>query len=288
MKQAICLLCFGDVDKILNFIKQFEDHPDINIYVHYHGCDNINKLYSCPNIRYVMIKYRTCRFSCDMVRAELALYEYALQDDPDNVMFHLMSESDYLICSPQYFVDYFNRYKDFDFITYVDYKLGVKTGTELILDYLTNCFPDNHISLAKASQQKSLSRNTAESLMKFKEEIEGVLRMHEANNYHTVPGAVDELIIPTIMYWLIGDKSLESKRYINWENSKDDHPNTLLLSDYNNESSRARYKFVDSFILQNQIVRKIDFANSDSVDFLKAFKIKFKQIEKMQREKNNI
>lgn len=295
MKQAICLLCCGKLNYITSFLHQFENHPDINIYIHYHKKYETNEYKECVvqflsrmhNVRCVMTDYETFRFSADMVRAEMALYEYALQDDEDNVVFHLMGESDYLICPPQYFVDYFNRYKDFDFVTYVHDQRLAKSGPNFMLNQLSMHFPDNALCFVKACQQKSLSRSTATRLIGLKDAIEMLLSSNQ-DFRGTIPGALDEFVVPTVIYSLIGDKSIGAKRYVNWSAKHTGHPNTLRLSDYTNDVHRKEYAYIDYIILGNFIIRKIDVCSPDSLAFLKYFQNKFKEIEQKQRKINDI
>lgn len=292
MKHAICLLCNGALNKIMSFIKQFGNHPDINIYIHYHKKQEsddriISFLSKTDNVKCVISDYATTRFSCDMVRAELALYEYALQDNDDNVVFHLMSETDYMICSPQYFVDYFNKYKDFDFITYVHDKRVIQSGPDIIMNPIFAKFPKDTIYFCKASQQKSLSRSTVEQLLKFKDIIESILANCEGITKQ-IPGAIDEFVIPIVVYNLIGSKSIGAKRYVNWCNIYTGHPNILRLDDYKNETKCKEYEYIDYIILENFIIRKIDVNVPDSLAFLYYFRNRFKKIEHRQRKINNI
>ena len=288
MKHAICLLAYKDYNYITSFIDQFNNHPDILFYIHWHNhsdeeCEKLKK-YS-DKIVYINNLYRTYRFSINLVRAELNLYFMASQNE-DIKYFHLMSESDYLICDVNYFIDYFNKYEDNDFLIYINDN-----------DYNCNLFYDYNDNIYKASQWKTLSKNTINYII---EHIQDLFFLIKRINYNTVlGGAFDEFIIPTFLkntLYKDNDKLInDSKRYIRWSHSiyynnqyidDNSHPSILTTDLYNEKYYKVfRYNhYVDvydpineSVILNNLIIRKIDIFNEKSKDFLNNIKEKFKE-----------
>lgn len=296
IKQAICLITCGDLERIKCFVKQFKRHPEINIYIHYdiaHVADELKPefeeaLYQLDGVKLVSSIYRTYRYSMNLVAAELYLYLEALKD-PENSTFHLFSETDYLLTSPCYFCDYFKKYKDFDFITYIhdDSRLASSEYRNVLNDYINQKYGLRSEFLVKACQQKSLCRLTVEKLIYgYLESFNELMNIQEV--FDNLIGAVDECLIPNIIFHCIGDNSMPCKRYINWHGSNGDHPNVLKYSDYINAEQRKHKCYVDIAILQQLIVRKIDCFNEDSMKFLEVFRAKFYDIEAKQREIHQI
>lgn len=245
MKHAICLLCCKDIVYIEEFLKQFQDDDNFYFFIHYHNAidDTINYLkdkYS--NIKYIVNKFDTRRFSKGLVKAELDLYEQALKCE-EIEYFHLFSECCYLICSTKYFNDFFEKYKGLDFIDYVEF-----TGV-----------PYN-----KASQWKSLKRETVEKLIDYKSYT--LDKLEKCYPFKT--GAYDEYIIPTVLFDKIRPECfMGNLRFIRWGKNNYGHPDTLIKSHILDLSS----------ILTKLIVRKIDILNVDSRYFLMFMKKIFKK-----------
>lgn len=270
MKQAICLLAYKSFNYVQAFIDQFENHPDLYFYIHWHGhsqeeCVELQNRNA--NIKYICNQYNTTRFSHDLIFAELHLYYVAALDN-DIAFCHLMSESDYLICSPNFFVGVFNKAKDSNFITYVTSDFRVNACRSKI-------WGKNYIA-HKASQWKSLNIDTVHKLLDCSEISEKLIDSFEnqAKKFF-VFGAADEYIIPTILIneIRIYDNDLKSnKRYISWIKCFD-HPNLLTWSKYLDKS----YYIKDNEVTSNLIVRKIDIFDEDSKRFVDKMKIKFNE-----------
>ena len=283
MKHAICLLAYKDYNYIKSFIDQFNDHPDILFYIHWHNhsdeeCEKLKK-YS-DKIIYINNLYKTYRFSINLVRAELNLYFMASQNEEIRFC-HLMSESDYLICDVNYFIDYFNNIEDKDFLSYNKSAFNV------------NLFYDYDKNIYKASQWKTLSINTVKFII---ENIQELFFLIKKINYNSIlNGSFDEYIIPTFLknsLYIKNNKLInDSKRYIKWSNSIyvnnkacHDRP-SILTSDLYKEKYFKIYRYNhfvttydpinDNDILNNLIIRKIDIFNKKSKEFLDMFKLKF-------------
>lgn len=301
MKQAICLLCNGFNTKIiLKFLKQFEKHPDIQFYIHYDNAGysdedtiaNINKISEYQGVRYISNIYSTKRYSGDMVRAEIALYEEALKD-PDNCMFHLMSESNYLICSVDYFADYFSKFSEFDYLTYILWdkrlwRVYPPNDAFVVLQDKYGVKSDSDTEI-KASQWKSLCRKTTEDLIyKHKDVVLEILGDKDKKQHYKF-GAADEFVVPNVIYYLIGDRNFthSSKVYVNW-NAGGDHPMELCIDDYNDILKSKDKELQSNIILENLSMRKININNPLSVDFLNLFKEKHKAKEAKLRELYNL
>lgn len=295
-KQAICLITCGELGRIVNFVKQFKNHPEINIYIHYdvgHVDPEYKEefesiIYSLDRVKLVTGIFRTFRFSMALVSAELLLYEHALKDE-ENTMFHLFSETDYLITTPNYFCEYFKKYDDFDYITYNwdDNRLASKYHVNIMNEYISQKYGLNIDFLVKACQQKSLSRKTTEKLIyDHSVDINFICKCRETRD--NIFGALDEYVIPNFIFHCIGDKSMTNKRYINWHNVESNHPRTLRYSDYIDDERRFEACFIENAILQQFIVRKIDCFDEDSLKFLELFREKFSRIEAKQRKIHQI
>lgn len=300
MKQAICLLCHGfDSNVIIEFLKQFEGHPDIQFYIHYNDpgfndterINNIHRVSEYPGVRYVSDVYNTRRYSGDMVKAEIALYEEALKD-PDNGMFHLMSATNYLICSVNYFVDYFSKFSEFDYLTYIlwDKRIWRAPQYNRAYTFLQNKYNleyDSDMEI-KAFQWKTLCRKTTEDLIyKYKDDILEIIGPESRQQYGF--GAADEYIIPNVIYYMIGNRNFSgsSKVYVNW-NSGRDHPLELNINDYKNHSTAVQKELQSNIIMENLSIRKINVNDPLSIEFLNHFKEKHKAREVKLRELYNL
>ena len=252
MKHAICLLAYKDINYMHRFIDQFENHKDIEFYIHWHNHDDneckLLKSYS-NNIKYVCNNFNTFRFSIDLVYAEMHLYKIALQN-PEICICHLFSESNYLICNVNHFINYYNDNINNNFLTFI--------YDETI----------NSMNFYKASQWKSLNRNTIQKLIDPLYLIDELL--NELTKIHKPNGALDEIIIPTILKRKFNiDNNLKPNLcYINWINCRS-HPNELTYSMYKDPSYQITYEEVT----KNLTVRKIDIMNNDCKLFLDTMKI---------------
>ena len=272
MKQAICLLAFKSKEYIEKFIEQFQNHPELVFYIHWHGhtqeeCLKLKKEHS--NIAYICNLFNTQRFSDQLVYAELYLYAVAIKNEEIG-MCHLMSESDYLICSPQHFVDTFNKSSNENFLEYVwhDDKVNIHRFSMFGKDF----------EMFKASQWKSLNRNTIIELLNNFNEIQNRMQnfyekfMMMVIKGEWYGGACDEIIIPSILKNIlhINTDNIKSYRYVNWAKFQD-HPALLNMKNYKDES----YCIQDYVVLDNLIVRKIDIFDKGCQEFLSMMKNKF-------------
>lgn len=269
MKQAICLLAYKSINYVQAFIDQFENNPDLYFYIHWHGHSKeecIELRNSNANIKYICNQFNTIRFSADLVFAELHLY-YVASQNSEIKFCHLMSESDYLICTPSFFVDFFNKAANSNFVTFVTDDFKVNTIRKKIFgnDYMGH----------KASQWKSLNIETIKCLLSYQNTIEELISIYKAKNYTLIGGAADEFIVPTI---LINEINIESnnletnKRYVNWS-SCNGHPLTLSFTKYKSK----RYNIDDNEVISNLIVRKIDIFDQDCKNFVDYMKEKFNE-----------
>lgn len=266
MKHAICVLAYKDIDYMKKFIDQFENHDDIEFYIHWHKHNKKEclklKSYS-QNIKYICNQFDTLHFSKDLVLAELHLY-YVASQNPNVCMCHLYSESDFIICPIQYLIDYYNERINSNFITYI-------TDDQRIIDkkYLIFGKYEAH----KASQWKSLNINTVKKLLQNLSLVNELINLF-TNSKILIPGALDEFVIPTILK-LKCDIDLnreECNHYVNWSKCST-HPNKLTTTILSN----PEYNLNDDEILSNIAIRKIDVNNNDSLSFLNLMRRKFLQ-----------
>lgn len=266
MKHAICVLAYKDIDYMKKFIDQFENHTDIEFYIHWHKHNKKEclklKSYS-QNIKYICNQFDTLRFSKDLVMAELHLY-YIASQNPNVCMCHLYSESDFIICPIQYFIDYYNERLDNNFITYI-------TDDPRVIYRKHSIF--NKYEAHKASQWKSLNINTVKKLLQNLSLADELINLF-IDHKMLIPGALDEYIIPTVLKLKcnIGINCEECKHYTNWENRLL-HPNELTMTMLSN----PKYHLYDDKILSNIAIRKIDVMNNDSLSFLNLMRRKFLQ-----------
>ena len=270
MKQAICLLAYKSINYVQAFIDQFENNPDLYFYIHWHGHSKeecIELRNRNANIKYICNQFNTIRFSADLVFAELHLY-YVTSQNSEIKFCHLMSESDYLICTPSFFVDFFNKAANSNFVTFVtdDFKANIIRKKIFGDDYMGH----------KASQWKSLNIETIKHLLSYQNTIEELISIYKEKNYMLTGGAADEFIVPTI---LINEINIESnnletnKRYVNWVLCCDSHPLTLTFTKYKSK----RYNIDDDEVTSNLIVRKIDIFDQDCKNFVDYMKEKFNE-----------
>lgn len=266
MKQAICLLAYKDMNYVHKFIDQFESHPDIEFYVHWHNhsdeeCNEL-KSYS-ESIKYVCNQFDTRTFTRNLVDAEMHLYQKAIEN-PETGMFHLLSESNYLICDADYFVSYFNENSDCNFLSFVD--------NDPILNIANTFIFLRKYCGHKASQWKSLNVNTMHKLLNNLDMVNELIFLNSKSR-RGLRGALDEFIVPTILKEKCNiDTNLKHNLcYVNWTNCFM-HPNTLTYSLYENPD----YCINDDDILQNLSMRKIDIMDESCRTLLDEIKSKFK------------
>ena len=98
-----------------------------------------------------------------------------------------MSESDYLICTPSFFVDFFNKAANSNFVTFVtdDFKVNIIRKKIFGDDYMGH----------KASQWKSLNIETIKHLLSYQNTIEELVSIYKEKNRVLIGGAADEFII---------------------------------------------------------------------------------------------
>lgn len=262
MKHAICLICYKNLSYIENFVRQFENDDRFSIFIHWFGFNNNDKkklLEKYSNIKCIYNKFFTKRFSSDLVWAELDLYRKAYMEDPDIEMFHLFSESDYLICSLDKFDQYFSCYKDENFLIF--------ESDTIVKNYRIFKKYTDIVTQKKASQWKSLNRNTIDFLLNNQTLIHEYLE-------DCLPGkwAKDEVVIPTILYNEYNNNYMHGKRYIKWPHFVSDHPITFFKSNYDDTKYRISNNIFLTDIKNNLIIRKIDIMNKDSRNFLEMVK----------------
>lgn len=270
MKQAICLLACKPITYIQAFIDQFGNHPDLYFYIHWHGhsqeeCKELQNRNS--NIKYICNQFNTTRFSSDLIFAELHLY-YVASQNSEIKFCHLMSESDYLICPPSFFVGVFNKAANSNFITFITNDFKVNN--------IRNKIWGNNYIAHKASQWKSLNVETVNHLISYQATIKELIDTYkEQERKFFTWGAADEFIIPTILINTVNIKlnKLETnKRYINWSGCTD-HPQILTFTKYKSK----KYYINDDEVTSNLIVRKIDIFDQDCKNFVDYMKEKFNE-----------
>lgn len=270
MKQAICLLACKPINYMQAFIDQFENHPDLYFYIHWHGHSKeecIELRNRNANIKYICNQFNTYRFSPDLVFAELHLYYVASQNS--EIQFcHLMSESDYLICPPSFFVNVFNKAANSNFLTFIT--------SDFRVNNIRNKIWGNNYIAHKASQWKSLNIQTVNDLLSYQDIIEELINKFRVQTQKIFAwGAVDEFIIPTLLINTVNIElnNLEtSKRYINWSGCAD-HPQILTLTKYQSK----KYYIDENEVTSNLIVRKIDIFDQDCKNFVDYMKEKFNE-----------
>ena len=268
MKQAICLLAYKSINYVQAFIDQFENNPDLYFYIHWHGHSQeecIELRNRNANIKYICNQFDTTRFSADLVFAELHLY-YVVSLNSEIKFCHLMSESDYLICTPSFFVDFFNKAVNSNFITFITNDFRVNS--------IRNKIWGNNYIAHKASQWKSLNIETVNNLLLYQATIEELIDTYKKQTRKFLTwGAIDEFIIPTLLINTVNIElnNLEtSKRYVNWSGCVS-HPQTLTFTKYKSK----RYNIDDDEFTSNLIVRKIDIFDQDCKNFVEYMKEKF-------------
>jgi hypothetical protein len=272
MKQAICLLAYRPIQYIRAFIEQFKNNPDILFYIHWHmhteeECEELKN--TNTNIKYVCNKYDTVRFSADLIMAEMHLYQMAAKND-EIAYCHLMSESDYLICSPDFFVNSFNKSSEYNYMTFITNDVRFNRYIDMVWDNSYPCY--------KASQWKSLNMETVKILVENKNFIENLIsKCLDKMSKFGLPAALDEIIIPSFIKNSpqINSKFeiLSANRYINWYCCPS-HPNTLTYTKYKLVNI---FHIYDDDIISNLIVRKIDIFKDDSKRFLDIIHAKFNE-----------
>lgn len=266
MKHAICVLAYKDIDYMKKFIDQFENHADIEFYIHWHkhNDDECSELKSySKNIKYICNRFDTKYFSKDLVLAELHLY-YVASQNTNICMCHLYSESDFIICPIQYFIDYYNERINSNFVSYIIDDKRVINQKYLIF---------GKYEAHKASQWKSLNINTVKKLLQNLSLVDELINLF-IDHKMLIPGALDEFIIPTVLKLKcnIDLNHEECKHYINWSKCSM-HPNELSIAILSN----PKYNLNDNKILSNIAIRKIDINNDDSLSFLNLMRYKFLQ-----------
>ena len=250
MTHAILLISSYGIDYLNHFIEQFKDCSNYDIYIHID-----NKTYqeyqtiSNPNIKFIGHLYDSPRYSKNMVLVMFKLLQLSQKNNYD--YYHFFSDHCYFIQTPTVFFDKLNNAQNKSFLTY----------------YLSNNFY-NDKQLYKSTQWISLHQNIVNQLINYEDLINQYLIAYDDKNLIINDGALDEIVIQNIIFdkilnydfTLIENNSL---RYIYFEFT--DSAKILTINEI--------HKHDLTYIYNNfYILRKIDYNNINSINFLESVK----------------
>ena len=259
MKQAILLLAHKGIEYIDYFCSQFNNDERFNIFIHI----DINTKISESDIVYIKSKHNIVKeiiskhtgtyFGMDLIDAEIELMKLASKNNYN--YYHMMSEQCFISTSLDKFYNYFNNSNK----EYIDIQ-NDKEGWKIIN------LEKNYIY--SGSQWWSLTNdcvlwildklNTTNYYNDFKSEIENY---NNGRIYHTV--APDETFFTNIVMVYENDFIFDTnKRYYDFTYPLIDrsHPHPLTIEKLD--------IYISEDILNNFIIRKIDYRNEDCLKLL--------------------
>lgn len=262
IKQAILLLAHKGIDYINKFCEQFNNDNRFDIYIHYDKKLNLSKndiedlMNKFSNIKLIDSKYIGKYFDMSLIDAEIFLLEQSFITKYS--YYHLMSEQCYISVSLDLFYNIFNNINTD--IVFMDFTYD-KEGWQII---------DKELGLRWAgSQWWSLPYNAVKwifdklSTTDYYLTFSDKLYLYNKDRQIRIIAA-DETFF-TNMFKIIDNnfKFLSNKRYVDFTFPLVDwsHPHELDIN--------KLFKYLNENILNNLIIRKIDYKNNNSIKLLK-------------------
>ena len=258
MKQAILLLAHKGIDYIDYFCSQFNNDKRFNIFIHIDintiiSEENLNHIKSkYPIIKSIISKYTGTYFGMDLIDAEIELMKIASKNNYK--YYHLMSEQCFITTSLDKFYNYFNNSNK----EHIDIQ---KDNSWHVINVWKNYryTGSQWWSMTNNSVLWILNKlNTTNYYNDFKYEL-------EKYNYgkKTRIIAADETFFTNIVMVYENDFKFDTnKRYYDftWPLIDWSHPHPLVIEKTD--------KYISEGILNNFIIRKIDYKNKDCLKLL--------------------
>lgn len=258
MKQAILLLAHKGIDYIDYFCSQFNNDERFNIYIHIDintiiSEEKLNHIKSkYPIIKSIISKHTGTYFGMDLVDAEIELMKIASKNNYN--YYHLMSEQCFIATSLDKFYNYFNN--------------SNKEHLDIQKDnswHIINVWKNYRYT---GSQWWSLTNNcvvwilnklkTTNYYNDFKYELE---KYNYGRKNRII--AADETFFTNIVMVYENDFTFDTnKRYYDftWPLIDSSHPHPLVIE--------KNDIYISEGILNNFIIRKIDYKNKDCLKLL--------------------
>lgn len=261
--QAILLLAHKGIDYIDYFCSQFNNDERFNIFIHIDtntiiSEENLNHIKSkYPIIKSIISKYTGTYFGMDLIDAEIELMKIASKNNYK--YYHMMSEQCFITTSLDKFYNYFNKSGK----EHIDIQKD-KEGWQIInIDKNYRYAGSQWWSLTNKCVSWILNKlNTTNYYNDFKADLE---KYNYGRKIHII--AADETFFTTIVMVYKNDFIFDTnKRYYDftWPLIDWSHPHPLVIEKIN--------KYISEGILNNFIIRKIDYKNKDCINLLNYIK----------------
>lgn len=260
MKQAILLLAHKGIDYIDKFCSQFNNDKHFDIYIHIDmktniSDENLNELkLKYPIIKLIISKHTGTYFGMDLIDAELELIKASSKKKYR--YYHMMSEQCFIIKPLNEFYKYFDKSTK----EHIDIQKD-KEGWQIInIDKNYRYAGSQWWSLSNKCILWILDKlNTTDYYNDFKLDIEN----YNNGRIHRIIAA-DETFFTNILMVLENDFEFENnKRYCDftWPLVDWCHPHPLVIDKID--------KYLSEGILDNFIIRKIDYKDKNCIKLLK-------------------
>lgn len=261
MKHAILLLSSYGADYLNKNIEQFNNDPDIDIYIHIDdkSYNEKDQIILSENIKYCEHLYNCPRFSFELCDVMFSLLEISYQTNKYDY-YHFFSDHCFIHTTIDNFKYFFENCNSYSYMCYWEHHFWIRPWKyeAMLLKY-------------KGSQWNSFHKNIVYNIIKNKDKFNEYVNNFKNETIQIVEAACDEMILQNLILIDIFHEDFDE---IN-KHIKNDNLRKIMWAlgrgDYYLKSKIHEYDIKD--IRNNSlIIRKIDYKNEDSWQFLKFLK----------------
>ena len=254
MTHAILILAHKQINHLSRLIRYFSRKCYVFIHIDKKqdfGIEEEKFLYAYPQVKFISRKYSVNWGGTSVLESELHLLRVAVQNS-DADYFHLISGQDYPIRPLDYFLDFFERGKDKEYISYVhlphprwegntfhrlqyyypyDYAAGQENPREWVKEQVRQQrskgakrpIPDEFDHLYGSSQWFSITRKAATTLLDYTDNSPSLYRKM------WMTFAPEECYVATVLVNLMDHNNIVpwNHRFIRWKYENGNRPANL-------------------------------------------------------------